>query len=239
VGVLAILVVGLGAVAGIAVFRPDLIDRALGRSTTFGPRDAVVGESERQAGESTRGRRLGTLVVRSTPDRAQVLLFVGRGPANASRLPTGIAYEFVAIAEGRAPTRAVVPADARWESTPDGLRYELAMQTGDPTPQGSNLVLGETRLPWEALGAPSGRLGTVRIVTTPPGAKVYLLVGFTPDVRVQNVPTDEAVELLVYRSGYRPERIVIGPSDWTIAQDGTKGAEVSVTLEPIPAPGVR
>ena len=169
--------------------------------------------------------------MRSTPDRAQVLLFVGRGPAIARQLPTGMAYELVAIADGRTPTRAIVPADAQWEATPEGPRYELAMQTGDEPMPPERLVLGDTRLPRDALGAPGAELGSIRVVTNPPGAKVYLLVGFTPQVTVANVRTDEVVELLVYREGHALERVAVMPSDWRDGEDG-KVAEIDVTLRP-------
>lgn len=229
---LAFLLLAALTVAGVAVLRPDLIDRALGRETA--PEAAPAGPTpeEREAAARAHRARFGTLTVRSTPDRAQVLMLIGRGPAVARELPTGMAYELVAIADGRAPTRAVVPADATWESTPDGPRYELGMQTGDVPMQADALVLGETRLPRDALGAPSATLGSVRVVTTPPAAKVYLLVGFTPQVQVQNVRTDEIVELLVYLEGHRVERVLVAPSDWVAGEDGGRAADVAVTLTP-------
>ena len=93
-----------------------------------------------------------------------------------------------------------------------------------------DLALGDTRLP-QNVGSPTTELGTVRVVTSPPGAKVYVLVGFSPSVIVENVRTDEAVELLVYHEGHPVSRHVIGPSDWQEAADGAKSAILEVTLE--------
>jgi hypothetical protein len=45
----------------------------------------------------------------------------------------------------------------------------------------------------------------VRVLTTPPGAKVYQLIGFTPDVRVENLALDRGYDLLVYAPGYVAE----------------------------------
>ncbi|AKF06694.1 hypothetical protein [Sandaracinus amylolyticus] len=229
---LAFVVVILFAIAGVALMRPDLVDVALGRPPAP---EAPAGPTpeEQEAALRAHRARFGTLTVRSTPDRAQVLMFVGRGPAMATQLPTGMAYELVAIADGRAPTRAIVPADAQWERTADGPRYELAMQTGDQAMPPDRMVLGDTRLPRDALGAPGPELGSIRVVTNPPGAKVYLLVGFTPQVTVQNVRTDEVVELLVYREGHALERVPVMPSDWREGEDGTKTADVEVTLRPL------
>ena len=174
--------------------------------------------------------RLGTLNIRTTPDEAQVLMFVGRGPAIARQLPTGMAYELVAIAEGRAPSRAVVPADASWESTFDGPRYELAMQVSEEPMPVDALVLGATRLLPDQLGVPSDELGTIRVVTNPPGAKVYLLVGFTPNATVSNLRIDEPIEFLVFREGYVLERMTVAPNDWTVDERGRSVAAIDVEL---------
>jgi hypothetical protein len=80
------------------------------------------------------------------------------------------------------------------------------------------------------MGTPSATLGSVRVVTSPPGARVYLLIGFTPDVRYENIRVDQPTELLVYEEGYEVERVLVGPSDWRDAPDGTKLADMSVTL---------
>jgi hypothetical protein len=234
--VLAFLVI-LVACAGIVAFlRPDLVDQALGRPPP--PPVATGPTPEEQAAVLAAHRaRFGLLTVTSEPPEAQVLMFVGRGPAVAEELPPGAAYEFVAIADGHGASRAIVPADAAWEPQPEsGPRYELAIQTSEQEIAFGQLDLGPTRLPHE-LGAPGGDLGSVRVVTSPPGARVYLLIGFTPDVHVENVHTDEAVELLVYHEGYEIERVMVGPSDWVTGADGGRAASLSVTLhERAPAP---
>ncbi len=156
----------------------------------------------------------GELHVTSTPPHAQVFLRLGPGPALATDLPVGVAQEFVAIANGRVPTRAVVPADAAWESAGQGqARYELAMQTGKELASGADVELGATLLP-QAPGAPKGSLGTVRVITTPPGAQVYQLIGFTPDVRVSGMHVDRSYELLVYVPGYAIETRVVQAADF-------------------------
>ena len=64
---------------------------------------------DRAQAEAELRARYGDLTLQVAPDRAQVLLFLGRGPAAADNLPIGVAHEFIAIADGREPTRAVVP----------------------------------------------------------------------------------------------------------------------------------
>lgn len=224
---LAFLALVTATAAALAVMRPDLVDRALGRPPAPAPEPGPT-EADRERMLREHRGRFGTLVVTASPPRAQVLMFVGRGPALARELPVGVALEFVAIADGRAPTRALVPADATWEEVDGRPRYELAMQTGSEPME--ELALGETTLPRD-VGTPSGALGDVRVITNPPGAKVYVVVGFAPDVTVENVRTDEAIELLVYAEGKPIRRLLVGPSDWVEASDGSKRAEVSVAVD--------
>jgi len=157
--------------------------------------------------------RHGELRVTSSPERAQVLLFVGTGPVVVPDLPAGIAHEFVALADGRAPSRVVVPADAEWQQDGARRRYELALQLDESDARRPVDELGATRLPQQP-GRPNASLGDVRVVTSPPGARVYQLVGFTPDVRVENLPVSQPLELLVYLAGHELARIAIAASDW-------------------------
>ncbi len=229
--VLAFFIVILAFGAVIAWLRPDLVNEALGRPP---PPPSGPTQAERDAEQARilaeHRARYGQLSVTSEPAGAQVLLYVGRGPAVATDLPTGAAYELVAFADGHGASRAIVPADATWEETAEGPRYELALQTSDVEIDLAHLDLGASRLPRDALGTPSGTLGSVRVVTSPPGARVYMLIGFTPDVHVENIRADEPVELLVYLEGYELERTLVGPSDWQETADGTKAASVGVTL---------
>jgi hypothetical protein len=173
----------------------------------------------------------GDLVVRVATERAQILRLVGRGPVSVQHLPLGVAHEFVAIADGFSPARLLIPANADWEATPDGRRFEAAMQLGQPAGEGL-LELGETLLPQD-VGSPSSTLGTVRIVTTPRGAKVYQVIGFAPEAVVEQLPLEASQEILVFRKGFASELRVIGPSDYLDA-GGRKRAEVEVTLSPPP-----
>ena len=177
----------------------------------------------------------GDLVVRVSTERAQILRLVGRGPVSVPYLPLGIAHEFVAVADGASPARLLVSANAEWEATPDGRRYEAAMQLGKPV-TGAFPELGETLLPQD-VGTPTDTLGTVRIVTSPRGAKVYQVIGFAPEARVEQLPLDVTQELLIFRSGYAPEIRVVAPSDYVEPPAGSakaKRAELDVSLSPLP-----
>jgi hypothetical protein len=180
-------------------------------------------------------REYGDLRVNSKPDRAQVLLLIGPGPALATDIPVGVAQEFVAIAENYRPARALLPADAVWDELDGQPRYELAIQArplgevagarGRPTDG-----LGATLLPQD-VGTPRGRLGSVRVVTTPRAARVYQLIGFTPDVHVDNLPLDHPYEILVYLEGKGGVQKHIEPSDFHM-ENGKRVARLDVQLSP-------
>jgi hypothetical protein len=184
------------------------------------------GEKERPVVDKPRG---GRLTVNSSPQGAQVLLFTGTAPLTIAGIPLRMAHEFVAVAEGRKPVRALLPADAAWQDTSAGPRYELLLKSVEATGPGSEWKLGPTRLPRDP-GSPSGKLGTVRVRTDPGGMQVYRLLGFTPDLKIDNLPVGETALLVIYESGYSVAKVTVEPDSWVTAGDGLK-AEIDITLE--------
>ncbi|RLB54374.1 MAG: hypothetical protein DRJ42_09360 [Deltaproteobacteria bacterium] len=232
---LLFLLLSAGLLAGVAVLRPDAVDRFRGNETPEErEQDRLIDErnAEQLRIVEEHAARYGVLTVDATPAEAQVFRYVGRGPAIAAELPVGVAHEFLVIPEGKAPTRAVVPADAIYEATDDGPLYELPVQGSVDDMAFEDLVLGDTQLPRDALGSPSGETGRVRVVTAPREAKVYQLIGFAPSVRIENQRTDQPVELLVWAEGHQAQRVLLGPSDWT-DEAGERGADISVELVPV------
>lgn len=221
VGGLMLLLSG-AALGGVYYLRPELFARL---TTPDAP-------PAKQAPEVIVKRPTGgDLTVNVSTERAQILRFVGRGPITVPHVPLGVAHEFVATAEGMAPARLLVPRDAEWESTPDGKRYEAAMQLSPAQGQGTT-ELGETLLPRD-VGTPTSTLGSLRIVTTPKGAKVYQVIGFAPQAVVEQLPVDATQELLIFRKGHAPEVRVVAPSDY-VEEGGRRRATLDVTLAPLP-----
>jgi hypothetical protein len=220
--VLVMLALLLGV--GYAVLGRDGSRRVLGLDAAPSATPAVAPP----AAAAPEAPRYGELRVSSAPARAQVLLLVGKGPALVRGLPIGVAHELVAVSDGRAVARGVVPADAQWTQVDGTAQYELALQL-DEGKAGPPKELGATRLP-QALGTPTGAVGNVRVVTAPPGASVYQLIGFTPDVRVENMALSEPAELLVYLSGYEPARVAVAQADYK-PLEGKLVADLDVTLK--------
>lgn len=212
--VVALLVLLVGGGAALFILRPDVVARLTG--------DAPEEPEEPAEPEVIVNRPEGGDLRVTAAEDAQILLYLGRGPATAEYLPVGVAHELVVIADEGGVSRSVVPADAQWDQDGDTPRYELAMQV--QRGEGEGVALGETELSPEAMGTPTGSLGTVRVVTNPPGAKVYLLIGFG-EAFVEDLPVDGVHELLIETEGGEPERVVVGPSDWVEGPEG-KLAEI-------------
>jgi len=171
----------------------------------------------------------GVIDVMVTPSDAQIFVFVGRGPAVAPGLSLDGAHEFIVFDQRLRPSRASVPKGAAWTTTDNGLLYELAVQAQAATAPSDALDLGTPQA--EPASGDAARSGTIRIITNPPGAKVYRFVGTGPNARIQVASIHEGQELLVYHPGYETRRAVIGPSDWQAAEgQSTHGARLEVQL---------
>jgi hypothetical protein len=169
----------------------------------------------------------GVVDVRVSPADAQIFLFVGRGPAVSQDMSVGSPHEFLVFDKGLRPVRAVVAKDAPWIQTDNGPLYELAMQAEPAANPSSALDLGTPRTEPTSGG---GSSGVIRIVTNPPGAKVYRFVGRGPTARIRVPSIHEGQEVLVYHPGYETRRAVIGPSDWQ-PTEGQEGYHASLEVE--------
>jgi hypothetical protein len=167
----------------------------------------------------------GRLTVAVDPPDAQVLVLVGRGPVTVPDLDVGVAHEFVAVAEGSLPSRAVVPTGGPWNREGAGApRYELAMQVGEPSRHARELDIGASKLPSDR-GTPSGERGAVRVITNPPGATVYRMAGHGPRVVVEGLDPGETQQILVYHEARKPEQATLAPAEWVV-----EGARATAAL---------
>jgi hypothetical protein len=175
----------------------------------------------------------GIIDVTVTPSDAQVFVFVGRGPAIAMGLAVGADHEFIVLDRGLHPSRATVPRGASWATSDDGLIYELAIQAEAVADPADELDFGDARTtPTSVATAEKAR---VRVITNPPGAKVYRYVGVGPSVRIPAASIHEGQEILVFHPEHETRRAVIGPSDWQVAQGQTvQSAALHVELPALP-----
>ena len=163
-----------------------------------------------------------TIVVDDLAPAAEVLIRAGVAPADLERVPAGARLEFVAVADGFAPRRSVIPAGASWDPVAGKPRYELAIQLEKSHTKQGTLDAWPAAEPGSVVGG-QGPPGTVHIVTTPRGAEV----GWSPAwARRPSWRTSLAVSVWsswspAHRGGSR----TVGACAWTRPSLHRKGDE--------------
>lgn len=162
------------------------------------------------------------LHVTGAPEGAEILVLQGKAPLDVSPMPAGARIEFVGMLAGHAPKRAVVPAQAKWDADASGRpRYELAFELA-PTRKKSD--------PWPPAEAGTtvggeGEPGTVRVVSSPRDAEVWLLFGAGPDALLDPVGC-AAQEILIASGNTLRTRITVSADDFVSADGGAAVATV-------------
>lgn len=189
----------------------------------FGPeaRRARAAEHERAKAESLAAHQAaqappGEIVIASPTEGAAVWLRLGEAPVESFAVPTSMVHELRVEHEGYLPADLRVSASS-WSGEPEARRALLSV----------SLVPGEAgRVPPTAPPpprplAPGGPgSGVIRVESEPSGAAVWLLIGFTPEVRIGGVPTDRGYELRLLAEGHRPETVTISAGDWQLSAPG-------------------
>ena len=194
----AVLLLLLGAGAfGLWYLKPGLLSgrtpEKVAAEKAAAERAAAAAASAREANRTCRA----TLVVEGVPPNAEVLFRVGEAPVDVPQLPVGTRLEFVATAEGYAPKRAVVPAGAPWDPGPDGKpRYDLAVQLDRSKAKAKSIDPWPSGEPGSEVGG-KGAPGTVRVVSTPRAAEIWLLTGLGPEATIEQLPCKGDIEVLV------------------------------------------
>ncbi len=162
-------------------------------------RAAAEAESARIAALHAQPACHATLSVTGAPKDAEILIRAGQAPVDVEHIPVGVRLEFVALAEGYAPKRAIVAADAAWDSATGKPRFDLPIQLDKSKARAGALD------PWPSadadteVGNPAGKAnpGTVHVISSPKGAEVWLLVGIGPETKKGETPEPVLIEEFV------------------------------------------
>jgi len=166
------------------------------------------------------------LVVTDAPANAEILLRMGQSPLDVERMPMGTRLEFVGTAEGYAPKRAVVKADAPWDKAPDGKpRIDVPLQL-DPTKAKPGAVdPWPPAEPGSQVGG-SGSPGTVHVVSNVRGAEVWLLAGLGPEARIEQLRCDADIDVLLAGPPQLRKRLHVGDKEIQAAAPDPQGNRV-------------
>jgi hypothetical protein len=137
-----------------------------------------------------------TLMVSDVPNGAEVLVRSGISPVDVDRLPSGARLEFVALSDGYAPRRGVVPQGAAWDTMNGKPRFELPIVLEKSHTKSGLLDPWPPADPGSVVGG-QGPPGTVHLVTSPKGAEVWMVAGGSPEAKLEALPCGAGMELLV------------------------------------------
>jgi hypothetical protein len=196
------------------------------QSGWFDPAGRREAEREAEGAEEARARAeaaqppAAEVTVTAREGDAAVWLLLGRTPLDSMPLSTAAVHELRIEHEGYRPLDVRV-ADGEWKEADGGLRARVDAE----------LIQGAPRravpaYPAEAAGgaaqAPKGRQGrgVVRVESRPPGAQVWLLVGFTPRATVGGLEAGRDYELKVLKDGFRPGFAAVRSADWYLSGPG-------------------
>jgi hypothetical protein len=166
----------------------------------------------------------GTLTIEANEEEAAVWLLLGRTPLESFQVPSGQVHAIRYELEDHHSVDATIARPA-WRGEGDGLRAEHE----------ARLVPGRREAPAfppeEAVRPPPGPKGKgpLSLSSDPPGARVWLLIGFTPRVVLGGLEAGRSYQVKVLKVGFHPAFASVTAEDWMMA-----GGEVraEVTLRP-------
>lgn len=178
----------------------------------------------------------GEIVVASATEGAAVWLRLGATPVESFAVPMAMVHELRVEHDGYLPADLRVSAQ-NWSGEPGQRR---ALMSVSLVPGEAGQVAPAAPPPPQPLAPGGPGTGVIRVESEPPGAEVWLLVGFTPEVRIGGLPTDRGYELRALAEGHRPAAASVAPGDWLASDPGGPGtASVRRDLELEPLPGKR
>jgi len=184
------------------------------------PTSRPAEEGSVSAAPSASGRRANAtrackaaVVVTDAPPNAELLVRAGQAPLDVPRMPVGARLEFVATADGYAPKRAVVPAQAAWDAGSGKPRHEVTVELERSRAKGGAVDPWPRGEPGSEVGG-HGPPGTVHVVATPRSAEIWLLTGLGPEATIDQLSCDADVDILVAGPSTFRKRLHIGQGEF-------------------------
>ncbi len=224
-----LLAVASVVLVGVVVWKTGLLDPRTRSDAELAAKDKLAAAA--RGAEVARPRYADVVIDSDVPDAA-VWMNLGKTPVDSLPLSTAGIYE-LRIQQDGFKVGDVVVTPARWSGAGEAMNAAVKV-TLDPAPGGYVAPAAPPQAPSAETTARAGR-GRIHIDSDPPGAQVWLLVGFTPSVRVQNLATDSNHEFKIMLDGRVPAFAEIAATDF-MDPSGQTRVEVlkKVVLRPRP-----
>jgi serine/threonine protein kinase len=170
----------------------------------------------------------GRILIESEPAEAAVWMLLGRTPLQTEPLSAAMVHELRLELDGYQPQDVRV-SGAHWQGDKE-VHAEVTARLRPGTLE-RPLPAYPPEPPAEAMEGLHEGQGPVRIVSEPPGAQVWLLVGITPGVEVMATAGAE-YELEVVKDGHVPGIVVVRADDWKKGEGQTVAHSVELKRQP-------
>jgi hypothetical protein len=212
----------LVGVLGVVLWKSGILDRDKKDQAAAKARDEKI--KQWKAGRP----KYGNLEIRTEPDEAQVFMLAGAAPVQVPRLDIGQRNWILVEKPGYKRERVLVRPD-QWKpifgGAPDARETHraevmVALQPERPEPPGKKPPPPAAGPPDEPPAPAAGRFGQLSVTSSPPGAQVWVLTGYTPSMSLTNLRIERDYEFLVVKDHYLPETVKVRQGDWqTQGQD--------------------
>ncbi len=185
--------------------------------------DAEAELAAKQAEQEKKAKEYGTLTVTSKPEGARVWMVKDGPAATFERLPADGQYMIAVVADGHVPRTRLVrgselsaPVVMDLDPLPEG-------QTAAPIPEG----------PVPKVGRDADKTVDLQLRSNTEGAKLALLIGYTPGVTVVDLDVGQSHTFFVTAEGFERHELVVKGRHWEEQGDALVYDEV-VALQPTP-----
>jgi hypothetical protein len=221
----------LAALATIVYTNTDVFDPGRKESEE---RDADRAREEAIARHEAAQPSPGEITVTAAEPDAAVWLLLGRTPVDSMPLSSAMVHELRVEHEGYQPHDLRVTG-YQWKEDGGSLRARVWAELVAGAPPSPVPAFPPAREGAAPTAGPRGR-GVVHVESDPAGARVWLLVGFTPRATIAGLAAGRDYQLKVLKDGFRPGSAVVRADDWFLSGPGgplvaSLAREVTLTRE--------
>jgi PEGA domain len=152
------------------------------------------------------------ITITATEPDAAVWLLLGRTPVDSPALSAAMVHEVRLEHEGYRPHDVRVTG-YQWVEDAGSLRATIVAELVPGAPDARQAAASPPAPPASAPAGPRER-GVLHVESRPPGAQVWLLVGFTPRATVSGLEAGRDYQLKVLKDGFRPGLAAIRAEEW-------------------------
>lgn len=175
------------------------------------------------------------LSVTSSEADAAVWLLLGRTPLDSLPMSAAMVHELRLERDGHRSADVRVTG-YQWKEEGGVLRASVSATLAPGAPRAPMPAFPPAGAGAEPPPGPRGR-GVVHVDSDPPGAQVWLLIGFTPRATIAGLEAGRDYQVKVLKDGFRPGTAAVRSEEWYLSGPGgpvteSLAREVALTREP-------